>query len=108
MVDSLPNLVNSPQANKAIIQAIKAKNRLNQEMANVIYRYEFGGENALTYEQAGQELYRLQNQSVMTPELKAQLQGLRGIPANTSTAPAATPNSDGWSVVNGVKIRVKQ
>lgn len=78
MLRSLPALRNQPGANALIAQIMTAKARINVQRSAVIDRYSNGEITAAT---ARQQIAAIDNQSILTPEMRKLLAGIGGGPA---------------------------
>jgi hypothetical protein len=92
MLKSLPRLRNQPEANAAIAAMMKSKAALNAERAAVVTAYQ---NEEITAADARRALKELNDRSIMTPELKAALEGV------------GATDDGGWKEINGVRIRQK-
>jgi hypothetical protein len=73
MLKGLPALRNKPEANKLILETMKAKNAINMERAQIVNRVS----NEEISESEGRRLMEeLNSRSIMTPEMKSLLAGL--------------------------------
>jgi hypothetical protein len=75
MLQSLPALVNQPEANAMILSIMRAKADLNVQRSDIITQYQAGEINATT---ARKEIAKLDRVSIMTPEMKKALLGISG------------------------------
>lgn len=82
MLKSLPGLQNKPEANAAISQMMQAKAQINMERGAIVDAYQNGDINA-SY--ARKQLQELNKRSIMSPELKAAIQGLGDVPAQSNS-----------------------
>lgn len=89
MLKSLPSLANRPEANAAIIGAMRSKANLNIQRGEIISEYMNG---KLQEAEARTRLDGLNRQSIMTPELQNLLKGANTGPLDKTPAagPAAT------------------
>lgn len=85
MLQSLPSLINSPEANRAISAMMQAKARLNVERAQIVRAFQNSDRSPETTAAMRAALGELDSRSIMTPELRAILGGMSG--ATTSGAP---------------------
>jgi hypothetical protein len=93
MLKSLPALRNNPAANAMINQIMKSKAALNIERAGVVAEYGRGG---ITAGEARARIGELDKRSIMTPDMKAALDGLSGDGEKQPSVPAdgADPEID--------------
>ena len=91
---SLPRIIGQPDGNKMLIDTMRGIAEYDAEGARIVQRMRLpeGDPNRLTRAQA---FDALQNRVNPLSEIK----GVAG---------EATPDADGWTTINGVKIRVKQ
>lgn len=75
MLKAMPALRNKPEANKLILGVMKAKNEVNIARARIVDQFSSGQIDAST---AKSQMAQLEQQSIMTPEMKALLQGADG------------------------------
>lgn len=95
MLDSLPKLVNRPEANVVIAQMMSNKARINMERAEVIRAYR---NKEIGVREARSRISQIDQQSIMTPEMAALLR----------QAEPQTTEGDGFrDVGDGVSIRRK-
>jgi hypothetical protein len=97
MLKSLPRLRNQPEANRAIAAMMKSKAAINAERAAVVTAYQ---NEEITAADARRALKELNDRSIMTPELKAALDGVKtGEPEGAG----------GWEEVPGMPgVKVKR
>ena len=74
MKQSLGSLVNNPMANALIYQAFDQKLKLNIEQASIIRSYQ---NNDYTEREARQKLTELEQRSIMSPELRDMINGIK-------------------------------
>jgi hypothetical protein len=100
MLQSLPSLINSPEANRAISAMMKAKAQINVERAQIVRAFQNSDRSPEATAAMRAALGALDSRSIMTPELRAVLGGLSGAPAG------AAPASGGGQpvVIDGVTI----
>lgn len=95
MLQSLPQLSNYPEANRWILTAMQNKARINQQVADVVTRYQEGEYGSVA--EAQREINEITNQSILTPELSRAMQGLReGRDLGTSPAAQTPPPPPGY------------
>ena len=88
MEKSWPSLVNRPEANAAIVEAIKQKAQINLRRAEIISNFQMNRNDEGAYQNAQRQLNALNRQSVLSPELRSFI-GLGGQDgAEQATAPA--------------------
>ena len=93
MLQSLPSIVNRPEANRAISAMMKAKAQINVERAQIVRAFQNSDRSPQATAAMRTALGELDSRSIMTPELRAVLGGLSGAlagaaPANGTGAPA--------------------
>lgn len=101
MLQSLPSLINSPEANRAISAMMKAKAQINVERAQIVRAFQNSDRSPEATAAMRTALGELDSRSIMTPELRAMLGGLSGAGAG------AAPASGGGQpvVIDGVTIQ---
>jgi hypothetical protein len=100
MLQSLPSIVNRPEANRAISAMMKAKAQINVERAQIVRAFQNSDRSPQATAAMRTALGELDSRSIMTPELSAVLGGLSGAPAG-----AAPAGGGGQTVViDGVTI----
>jgi len=87
---SLPSLKNKPEANRAVVEILRAKSGLDIERAQLIQSYQ---NNEISVQDVRAGLSDLANRSILTPELKAAIGGLYG-PKPTGSAPSGVTDED--------------
>lgn len=87
---SLPSLKNKPEANRAVVEILRAKAGLNIERAQLIQSYQ---NNEISAQDVRAGLSDLANRSILTPELKAAIGGLDG-PKPPGPAPSGVADED--------------
>lgn len=92
MVRSLPRLRNSPEANRLIVDTMRAKSDVNIRRGEIISAYQNGDLDASA---ARSQLTELNRVSIMSPELKAMIGGAVGAgPADEApNAPTIKPGT---------------
>jgi hypothetical protein len=99
MLQSLPSIVNRPEANRAISAMMKAKAQINVERAQIVRAFQNSDRSPQATAAMRTALGELDSRSIMTPELRAVLGGLSG-------APAVVPQIGGAPIViDGVTIQ---
>jgi hypothetical protein len=94
MLNSLPSLVNRPEANQAISQMMRAKAQVNIERGQVVRELQ---NNKITPDQARIQISEIDKRSIMTPELSQMLSFGKPQP----NAPKAGEVVDGWRFKGG-------
>jgi len=87
MLESLPMLARRPEANRAILELMKAKQQINIERASIVQQVTSG---ALTPNQARDMLREINSRSIMPDGLRKAMEGLS--PADEQ--PVSTPPPD--------------
>ena len=87
---SFPSLKNKPEANRAVVEILRAKSGLDIERAQLIQSYQ---NNEISAQDVRAGLSDLANRSILTPELKAAIGGLYG-PKPTGSAPSGVTDED--------------
>lgn len=82
MLQSLPSIINSPEANRAISAMMQAKARLNVERAQIVRAFQNSDRSPEATAAMRAALGELDSRSIMTPELRAILGGMSGAPAS--------------------------
>ncbi len=85
-LQSMPSLVNRPDANAAIAGVLRAKAQINMDRAQVVRDYQNG---TMSVDQARNKLSEIDSRSILTPGLKQMLTGLAP-DAGIAPAPGAT------------------
>jgi hypothetical protein len=85
-LQSMPSLVNRPEANAAIAGVLRAKAQINMDRAQVVRDYQNG---TMSVDQARNKLSEIDSRSILTPGLKQMLTGLAP-DAGSAPAPGAT------------------
>jgi len=98
MLDSLPSLVNQPEANKMILSIMSAKAQLNVARSEIITRYQSGEINIGA---ARQKMNELDRQSIMTPDMRKALLGLGSAGNIGADAPEVGATVDGYRFLGG-------
>lgn len=75
MLDSLPSLINNPEANAMIISIMQAKAQINVERSQIVTAYQTG---EMSVDEARRKMAELNSQSIMTPDMRRALIGLGG------------------------------
>jgi len=101
MLQSLPSLINNPEANRAISAMMKTKAQINVERAQIVRTFQNSDRSPEATAVMRAALGELDSRSIMTPELRAMLGGLSGAPAG------AAPAGGGGQpvVIDGVTIQ---
>lgn len=86
MLQSLPSIVNRPEANRAISAMMKAKAQINVERAQIVRAFQNSDRSPEATAAMRAALGALDSRSIMTPELRAILGGLSGAPAGAAPA----------------------
>lgn len=73
MLNSLPRLRNYPEANRLILQTMKAKAQINIDRANVIRQYQ---NQKISDVQAREQLAEIESRSILDPKMTALLAGV--------------------------------
>jgi hypothetical protein len=96
-LDSLPSLSNNPEANTAIIKTLQAKAKIDVARSEIVTAFRTG---QIDQNEAMRQMAELNQISIMSPELKAAIQG---------TAPKqATPEGGGGTTRSGINFKVIQ
>lgn len=95
MLDSLPSLASQPAANKMILEIMKAKANLNVQRSEVITAYQAGD---LSVGEARAKLNELDRTSIVTPEMRLALNGLKPADKPAGDAPEGV-DSDVWAAM---------
>lgn len=99
MLRSLPALRNSPEANQAINEIMKAKAAINVERSSIIDQY---GRGEISAADARSKISEIDKRSIMTPELKKALEGVGTKPAEDNIgSPAVGTVMDGYRFKGG-------
>jgi hypothetical protein len=94
MLQSLPALVNQPEANAMILSVMKAKADVNVQRADIITQYQTGEIDAAT---ARREIAKLDRVSIMTPQMRRALLGISGdTKGKTSFGGPSSVAPEGW------------
>lgn len=91
MLQSLPALQNRPEANRAISAMMRAKAQVNQERAAVVADYQ---SKTIDQSTARTRIAEIDKRSIMTPELKAIISGLKDTPAAGGPKPISRADYD--------------
>jgi hypothetical protein len=105
MLRSLPALRNAPDGNRMILSIMRAKADINVKRGEVVTAYSTGEIDAAT---ARRQIAELDRASIVTPEMRAALDGISGVPGTStpntpqgqqgavdpSTAPPAAPTGN--------------
>lgn len=106
MLQSLPSIINRPEANRAISAMMQAKAKINVERAQIVRAFQNSDRSPQATVAMRAALAELDSRSILTPELRAMLSGLAGTTAAPSAAPAAMPQAGSAPVViDGVTIQ---
>jgi hypothetical protein len=89
-LQSMPSLVNRPEANAAIAGVLRAKAQINMDRAQVVRDYQNG---TMSVDQARNKLSEIDSRSILTPGLKQMLTGLA--PGAGMKVPAAAKAGPG-------------
>lgn len=87
MLESLPSLVNYPEANTAIAGMMRAKAQLDVERGNIVRQWQNSDRSPEATQAMRNALMELDTRSIMTPEMRRVISGLSG----AEPAPAAAP-----------------
>jgi len=104
MLQSLPSIVNRPEANRAISAMMKAKAQINVERAQIVRAFQNSDRSPEATAAMRAALGALDSRSIMTPELRAILGGLSGAPAGAASAGGGSQPV----VIDGVTIQKVQ
>lgn len=74
-LQSMPSLINYPEANRVIMSVLMAKAQVNADRAAVVNAYQNG---ELDHATARRQIAEIDARSILTPEMKAALEGLEG------------------------------
>lgn len=91
MLQSLPSLVNYPEANAAILEMMKAKAAIDLERGQIVRTFQNSSQTPADAAAMRQRLSELDQRSIMTPELGRAISGLSGAPAPTEKVAAPQP-----------------
>ena len=93
MLDSLPALVNLPEANRMILSIMQAKAQLNMERSRVVTAYQNG---ELSIGDARRAMDELDRTSIITPEMRLALNALtpEDMKASAGQAPEGVSQQD--------------
>lgn len=87
MLESLPSLINYPEANTAIAGMMRAKAQLDVERGNIVRQWQNSDRSPEATQAMRNALMELDTRSIMTPEMRRIVSGLSG----AEPAPAAAP-----------------
>lgn len=97
MLRSLPALRNTPEANRMILSIMKAKADINQKRAEIITAYQA---RQISVSEARAQINELDRQSIITPEMRAALEGV-GAGAGNGNGPEPGTVEDGYRFKGG-------
>ena len=96
-LNSLPSLANRPEANKAIIDVLQTKARINQERGDIVRKYQNG---EIDQAKARSAIADLNRRSIFSGATRSALAGV-GVPLEEIIKDGNAP-ADGWSGVTGM------
>jgi hypothetical protein len=87
MLQSLPSLLNQPEANRAILGMMQAKAAIDLERAQIVRDFQNSPQTPADATETRRRLSEIDQRSILSPELRATLSGLGGA-VDGSGAPA--------------------
>lgn len=109
MLESLPSLVNYPEANMAIAGMMRAKAQLDIERGNIVRQWQDSDRSPEATQAMRNALTELDTRSIMTPETRRLISGMSGAepapaaarPTGTPAAPAVGTTKNGYRFMGG-------
>jgi hypothetical protein len=78
MLQSLPSLLNQPEANRAILGMMQAKAAIDLERAQIVREFQNSPQTPADATETRRRLSEIDQRSILSPELRATLSGLGG------------------------------